>query len=228
MAQVKLNVLVDKVRGKLGSVVFTVNRYANVVRQKVSPAQPETDRQVKVRSDFTAATQGWSSESAQNQAAWVTWAASHPITDVFGTPHILAPNAAYTEVNSIRKLVGLAIAHTPPASGAGAPAATVSAAAAAGAGTVTVTTQGQEAESGWYLIRSTPGMSLGANFAGSKLRIGGVVGCTEDATTAVAHPATFNPKLGFTAGRRVIVNVERIDFNGYRVGVTQYTVTASA
>jgi len=227
MAKVKFSALVSDARNSVGNTTFTKGRYGNVARSKVAPIQPRTARQLTVRAAFSSNAKGWDSLSDAQRAAWVAFANSHPISDVFGDSRILAGNAAYVQVNATRALVGLTPVNSPPATGGLAPAADSAAAAVGSTGIVTITTASQTVSTGFYLIHTTPGLNAGAYFAGSKSRIAGFAATTGSATTATATPATYNPKLGFTAGQTVLVRVARVDINGYVVASTAYRIVAS-
>ena len=228
MAKIRTSALVDQVTGSVGAVTFSKNRYGPVTRARIAPVNPNTPRQAAVRATFGTASKGWASLSATQQAAWNAFAAAHPMSDRLGESRILSGNALYTQVTANRALVGLAAVTTPPATGGLFPAAATIAAAVAATGIVTVTTAAQTVSTGWYLISTTPGLSTGSAFAGSKSRLAGAaVATTGAATTATATPPTYNAKLGFTTGSVVIVHVARMDINGYVYDVVSYRVIAT-
>lgn len=228
MASIRFSAMVDQALGSVGQVTFSKNRYGPVTRARVAPVNPKTSRQLAVRAAFKTASQAWASLGASTQAAWNAFAAAHPMSDRLGNSRILAGNAMFTEVTANRALCGLAAPTLPPATGGLFPAAPSAAAAVASTGVITITTASQTVSTGFYLISSTPGMSQGAVFAGSKLRLAGAaVATTGSATTATATAPTYNPKLGFVAGQRLIVKVARMDINGYVYDVVSYAITAS-
>jgi hypothetical protein len=227
MAKFIPGAVISDIRNKLGGVVFTKSRYGNTIRKRLKPTNPKTTLQRTVRGSFKTNSQGWDTLTATQQAAWISWAATNAFTDKFGGSKALSANAAFVRYNQLRASVGLAQATTTPTALGTYPPTPTAAAAASGAGTVTLTTPAQSATSGWYVIRSTPGLRTGQNYAGSKLRIAGIVAGTAAATTAVVTPTTKNAKLAFTSGAKVILSVAQVDVNGLIANVTTWTVTAT-
>lgn len=227
MAKFIPGAVISDIRNKLGGVVFSKSRYGNTIRKRLKPTNPKSTLQRSVRGSFSAQSKGWDALTTAQQAAWTAWAAANAFTDKFGGSKNLSANAAFVRVNRLRATVGLAQSTSTPGSLGTYPPTPTAAAAASGAGTVTITTPAQSASSGFYVIRSTAGLRSGVNFAGSKLRIAGVVAASAAATTAVANPSTYNPKLAFSTGQKVIVSVTQVDVNGVVAGTTSFSVTAT-
>lgn len=227
MAKVIVGPLITDIRNKVGGAVFTKSRYGNIVRRRLKPTNPKSTLQSTVRGSFTGNSKGWDGLTSTQQAAWIAWAAANSFTDNFGGSKNLSANAAYVRYNQSRATVGLAASTAVPGPLGTYPAAPSAAAAVTSTGHVTVTTAAQSATSGWYVIRTTAGLKSGVYFAGSKLRIAGVVAATAAATTAVATPATYNPKLAYSVGQVVIVEVTLVDVNGLVASATQYRVVAT-
>jgi len=76
MAKIKLGPLVDKVRGKLGTVVFsegkTGSTYVKMLQTKTT--NPASANQAAQRNIFTALTKQWNTLGADEQAAWNEYA----------------------------------------------------------------------------------------------------------------------------------------------------------
>lgn len=227
MAKIKTSALISAIRNSVGNTTFSIGRYGPIARSKVAPIQPQTARQVAVRAAFTTNAQGWDALTDAQRATWTAFAANRPISDVFGDSRILAGNAAYVSANASRAIVGLSPVTTPAATGGLNPALTTSAAAVGSTGAVTVTTATQTASTGWYVILTTPGLKSGRYYAGSQQRIAGVVATAAAATTAVATPATFNPKLGFKQTDTLLVRAVLVDINGYPLTSADYRIVAS-
>ena len=117
MARIKLGALVQDVRGSLNGNVFSRNRGGAYVRSKVSPLQPISQWTAQVRSIFKSTSQAWGNELTDGQrAGWESFAAVHPITNVFGDAIILAGVALFQQVNSRLTLCGQARVTTAPSS----------------------------------------------------------------------------------------------------------------
>jgi hypothetical protein len=115
MALVKLGGLAQDVRGSLNGNVFSRNRGGAYVRTKVSPVQPQTSFQQKVRAIFKAVAQMWATTlDAGQRAAWDAWAAVHPFVNVFGDSIILSGVAAFEAVNARLGQIGEDYIGDPP------------------------------------------------------------------------------------------------------------------
>lgn len=61
-------------RGKLGGVVHSANRYGEYIRQYVKPVNPNTQAQAIARGNFSNALSGWHSLTASQKNAWSAYA----------------------------------------------------------------------------------------------------------------------------------------------------------
>ena len=227
MTKVQFSPIITAVRKKLGNVVFTANRFGPVMRKRVKGINPKSAAQQTVRSDFSAATKNFASIGATDQGAWDSAASTVTKTDIFGKSYTNTGAQLQTQVNTVRQLVGLGLASTPPATGGLHPALAASVAGDGSTGVVTVTTAAQTVSSGWYLIYTTAGLKSSQTFIGSKYRLGGIVATVDAATTAVCTPKNWNAKLAFIATQDVAVKVVYVDINGYKVGTWYGRFTAS-
>lgn len=105
----------SEARGRMGGLVFNTWRGLNVVKQSTSPANPRTMAQLNIRAIAVAQGRGWAGESAANQAAWNSYAATHVETDGMGSPKRLSGMNWYVRLNSRMLFLGLAKVATPPA-----------------------------------------------------------------------------------------------------------------
>lgn len=214
MAKVKFGALVQDARGKLAGNVFSRNRYGSYTRAKTSPVQPGTARQLAQRAIFTTCAQGWRDLTDAQRAQWHTWAANHPVTDVFGDSQIVQGNSCYSWVNANRLTLGLAVTPTPPAdvqADLGPPVTSVTVDGIAGTITVTLAAVADAAD--LYQVWSTRGLSTGTTFAGQELRLA-FSGAPGAVNTWTVTPTDFNPLLAFAAGQKVIVHVARFSAEG--------------
>jgi hypothetical protein len=115
MAKAKYGGGVQDLRGSIAGQVHSRNTYGNYIRQKVSPVQPRTERQLEVRELFTTLSRRFSHVlTDEQQEAWRQAAASNPVRDVFGDSIALTGINLYTRLNSLRVLAGLAPLDWPP------------------------------------------------------------------------------------------------------------------
>lgn len=69
---------VETIRGKVGSIVYTAGKSGPFVRIRVKPKNPKTEFQETQRQYLRAFAKQWQS-STVNQAAWNSYALSHPV-----------------------------------------------------------------------------------------------------------------------------------------------------
>jgi hypothetical protein len=115
MAKAKYGGGVQDLRGSIAGQVHSRNTYGNYIRQKVSPVQPRTDRQLEVRKLFSTLSRRFSYIlTDEQQEAWRQAAASTPVRDVFGDSITLTGINLYNRLNSLRALAGLDALDDPP------------------------------------------------------------------------------------------------------------------
>lgn len=85
--------------GSLAGTTASHNRYGQYERNRRTPVSPtRTSRQSTVRGLFSAASSAWQTLTAGVQAAWSSFAASHPITDRLGSAITLDGHAYFVGV----------------------------------------------------------------------------------------------------------------------------------
>ncbi len=115
MALIKLGGLAQDVRGSLNGTTFSRNRGGAYVRTKVSPVQPVSDYSSRSRAIFKDLSQRWATTlTAGQRAAWIAWAAVHPIINVFGDSIIMSGIAAYQAINRRLGEIGATYLDDPP------------------------------------------------------------------------------------------------------------------
>lgn len=99
----KINPILADIRGKLAGLVFARNASGAYVRQKVTPVNPQTNRQNAVRGFLGSLASAFSQNlSSTEQEAWKVYADNTPLTDVFGNAKILSAINMYARTNVIR------------------------------------------------------------------------------------------------------------------------------
>lgn len=225
MAKINLGALAQDVRGSLAGSTFSKGRGGSIVRQKVSPTQPRTARQLAQRAIFTEASQGWRGITEDDRADWNNWATNHKVVDVFGMARVLSGIAAYTRVNAVRLTAGIATIAAPPADEA--PVANAdSVIVTAATSNVGVTFAVAPAAGSLFLVFATQGLSPGVSFVNSQFRLAGII-TGDNAETAFDNDMqAFNPILVATAGQKVGVRVVALGTNGVVQSSTLFTVLA--
>lgn len=213
MAKINLGALAQDVRGSLAGSTFSKGRSGSIVRQKVSPVQPRTARQLAQRAIFAEASQAWRDLTDNNRADWINWAASHKVVDVFGMARILAGNAAYIRVNAVRLTAGLAMIAAPPADEGPGPYPYQLQILPISYGLRIEFSDVLPVNSN-YLLYATPGHSPGASFVNSQFRLAGVLTQSGAGAQFDVFPKTFNPALTWTPGQRIAVRAAYLGTSG--------------
>lgn len=115
MALIQLGSIVAEIRGKLGGTVFSRNRSGNYMRNKTSPVNPNTERQVQVRSQFSFLA-GYFKDTitATQRDNWNSWANNSPFTNVLGNTYYTTGINSFIKINMMKLLCGLSIIADPP------------------------------------------------------------------------------------------------------------------
>lgn len=216
MAKAKYGGGIQDVRGSIAGQVHSRNTFGNYIRQKVSPVQPRTSRQLEVRALFAELSRRFSNYLTDaQQEAWRQAAASTPIRDVFGDSITLTGINLYTRLNSLRALMGQPPLDDPP------PVENVEALQAfsvtdAGAGNLEVSFAPAPVPGGRALaIWATEPVNPGVAFVAHKLRLLTVV------PTGTASPVditqAYTERYGApTPGKAIYVAGELISLTGWK------------
>lgn len=86
--------------GSVGGTTFSHNRGGPYIRRRAIPVNPQTPRQLAIRSFITYASQGWRTMTSNDQVAWQTWAQLHPITNALGNSITLTGHQAFVQLNA--------------------------------------------------------------------------------------------------------------------------------
>lgn len=102
--------LTGPMSGKLGGMVASRNRGGQYFRRKAVPVNPDTGRQVQVRSNFATLISLWNNVlTPAERESWTQWAANTPRIDSLGQMHVLTGQNAFVGSNSLRLLAGQAL-----------------------------------------------------------------------------------------------------------------------
>lgn len=113
-ALIKPGPIVSEISGSMGGTVFSHNRGGAYIRARVTPVNPNTVPQQRVRSRLNSIAKQWAQLNFGIQQAWRQFALNHPITNALGDPKILSGIAMYTKVNLVLLNIGEARLDTPP------------------------------------------------------------------------------------------------------------------
>jgi hypothetical protein len=108
MAKIMYGTLAGAVSGAVGNQVFSHNRYGAYVRTRVIPTKSGTGSALQARATLVNASQAWAQLTADQQAAWRTYAQSNPIVDRLGQKQVLDGHGAYVQVNARLLKAGVA------------------------------------------------------------------------------------------------------------------------
>lgn len=116
MAKIKFGLVVTDARGKAGGMVYSKNRSGAYLRTKVTPVNPNTQRQATVRNNLTQNSKTWSSALIDAQrAAYQALADNNPVTNIFGDTQILTGIALFGKINNVMRNLELPVLLDPPA-----------------------------------------------------------------------------------------------------------------
>lgn len=170
MAKIKFGMMMTDARGKLGGQVFSKNRAGAYIRTKVTPVNPQTSAQARVRSNLALYSSAWNNlTDAQRQSfnasveAWQT-------TDIFGDIKKPSGKNLFTKLNLNLRNSGQAAVSEAPSKVDIPMFLDTSATLSAGADSLTLAGLFPGA-SGRYQVEATPPLNQGVSFAKNRFRV---------------------------------------------------------
>jgi len=100
MAKCTAGPLAGVISGKIGTVVFSRGRYGNYIRNGAMPTAVTSSPALDVKGRLAKLSKAWAAVDENEQDAWKTWAATHPITDRLGNSQVLHGAAAFMQLNN--------------------------------------------------------------------------------------------------------------------------------
>jgi hypothetical protein len=199
--------------GSIAGNTHSHNRAGQYKRNRRSPVQPVgTGRRAFIRAAFGAASTAWSGLTSAQQAAWTTYADSHPITDSLGQSIKLTGHQMYVAINTQLHNVGSASSSVPPVSAVVvAPVVTVfTAVASTGVVTLTMTASGGATD--FILVAYARPQSSGRNQVSAFWQASVLAGnSTGNATTGALILAQFG---ALVAGQRLFLKLTPVNQYG--------------
>jgi len=113
--KVKFGGGVTDARGSVGGVTFSRNSFGPYQRARVTPVNPQTARQVLVRSSIAFLSNRWANTlTAAQRTAWGLYASSVAMQDSLGATIYLSGYNHYIRSNTIRKMLALPVIDAGP------------------------------------------------------------------------------------------------------------------
>lgn len=208
--------------GSIAGTTSSHNRAGQYTRNRRSPVQPVgTGRRAFIRSSFSAASKAWQALTAVNQAAWTSYAASHPITDALGQSVTLTGHQMFVSCAVSLLNCGAALPTSPPASAA-VSSAGVPTFTAVHSGAITVTPAGGGVATDYLLYAFSAPVSAGVSFMKTFWQAGHVAA---NSVAAIVATAAYTAQFGSVqVGQKIFLKVTPV--NQYGVTGTPNIISA--
>jgi hypothetical protein len=216
MAKIKLGAFITEIRGKVGGTIFSKNKGGAYTKNKVTPSNPQTQKQQAQRSLLTTFSQAWRNLSEAQRTAWKNGAQNFPLVNIFGDVYYLAGNMLYNRLNLNLEKIGQS-----PISDIPTPEGTTECLATSLTASATVLDIAISAAVGGgnsVLVRATPGLSAGISNFSNRLRDLEVFGA--GATSPLDIFASYSAKYGTPkSGQRIGVEIVAVNNTTGETGV---------
>jgi hypothetical protein len=100
MAKIVLSALLTDISGKSGGTVFSKNKGGAYLKNRVVPSNPQTAKQISVRSRISALSQAWKSLTSEQQSAWQAATPSFQYVNNVGQLRSYTAQALFMALNS--------------------------------------------------------------------------------------------------------------------------------
>ena len=207
----KFGAIVVDGRGKIGGHVASKNAAGNYFRTKVTPTNPKTEAQLRVRANMAANAKDYPTLTEAQRDSWIEAAKEATSKNIFGDNIKLSGINLFSRLNNNLRLIDQAVITSAPAPVEVLPNFIETVAIANGAGTATVTFENAQVVGTTTVIKATAGLSAGINRVSSQLRIIGTV--TDVTTDPYDIAALYVAKFGEipAAGKKVFIEAYVID-----------------
>lgn len=116
MALLTFGTNITQARGSAGGSVYSRNKGGAYLRARITPANPKTVAQMKVRNTFAANAKAWSGTlTAAQRLAWTNFAIANPLVNILGATITVSGLAMYQKLNQVLAQIGSANISDPPA-----------------------------------------------------------------------------------------------------------------
>lgn len=208
--------------GSVAGMTSSRNRFGQYKRTRATPVNPNTARQVLVRTRLVAASQAWAALDSGIRAQWVTYANAHAVTDSLGQSIYLTGHQAFVSHYSAWANAGLVPADVPPSEApVAAPVLSVFAPEAGGAVSMNVAVAPTATVP--LVVEAGPYTSAGVDFNADYRFIQAFTAYTS--TTVVVFTTAIGSKFGVAAaGQKIFVRARYVSLLG---GVSAYATISS-
>lgn len=111
--KLKYSALLSDARGILNGSYASRDRYGAVLRNRVIPRNPQSQKQQMMRNTFSYVARRWRTISQHCRDEWTVYARTYPYKDVFGDRKFLQPNALFIQSNMNNLLYGFPFLECP-------------------------------------------------------------------------------------------------------------------
>lgn len=225
MAKVNFGEMIADIRGKLGGNVYSRNPYGSYIRMKVTPVNPQSQRQVLIRDRFTEVSQLWKSLTDKQRLAWSHFQMRFKIKKVFGIPSNYTAYNTFVSLNTNLKTVLLDPILDPPLIKKARKLDTISFIAQNDPQLFQVSFAPNNDENNRYLISATPAVSPGFTFPHHLWRTIGIL--TETQTSPVNLTNNYSNIFGTIepVGDRIFCKIVAINSESGMRGVPIYNTS---
>lgn len=140
MAKILNPLMSAEARGKIAGIIYNTWRGISYAKIFTAPAQPQTQKQLNIRSYMTEAVRSWRSLTSAQRSGWSTYANTHTELDWTGNPRRITASNWYCRCYVLAKLLALNPITTAPTVAAPAAPAGLALTTSAGAIGVNVST----------------------------------------------------------------------------------------
>lgn len=106
MAKVKFSAFVSDIRNKSNGSVFSKNRYGSIIRNKVTPVNPQTQAQQQARSSLGNLSSSFRALTLDQIKGWNAAGPNFPFTDIFGDVKHLSGQTLFVKLNANLEKIG--------------------------------------------------------------------------------------------------------------------------
>jgi hypothetical protein len=213
MARIIFTAMVAEARGKLNGNVFSRNKGGAVIRNKVTPINPNTSFQSQQRAFMSDLSKRWSNGLSDDQRqGWKSYGQVIGAKSIFGNNLILSGIATYMRINRIVLASGGTVIDDAPIS-QDVPSilsATLTAVSGVSALSLTFTPAPLTGTQGLYVF-ATPALSPGISNVSNRLRL---IGFSATAASPLSLLSLWTARFGtFPAvpGQRIAITAQVVD-----------------
>lgn len=170
MTKILLGVFAGDMRGSTGSTTFSKNTFANYIRNKTSPVNPNTVAQQLVRNRLAAMSQSWGGISEALRQNWIDVAPSWTNTNVFNQAISYTGFSLYGRLNRNLQEINESLITTAPLPTAVDSFTSLSLVADTTGGTLDATFAPGIGGAFKVLVRATRALTAGTNFVRTEFR----------------------------------------------------------